>query len=77
MIESNPEGIIDREAIKIIDRVIYRPKYSEAEAQPTEGLNISHQYNVRVTDIDNDMAEPVGTDTIKDTSDAPLENPIE
>ena len=75
VIESNPEGIIDREALKIIDRVIYRPRYSEAEAQSTEGLNISHQYNVRLTEIDGDMAETIGTDTIEDTSDAPLEDP--
>ena len=77
VIESSPEGIIDREATKIIDRVIYRPRYSEAEAQATEGLNINHQYNVRLAEIDSDKTEETETEIVDDTSDAPLQNPIE
>ena len=77
VIESSPEGIIDREATKIIDRVIYRPRYSEAEAQATEGLNINHQYNVRLAEIDIGKTEEAETEIVDDTSDAPLQNPIE
>ena len=77
VIESSPEGIIDREATKIIDRVIYRPRYSEAEAQATEGLNINHQYNVRLAEIDSEKTEDIETEIVDDTSDAPLQNPIE
>ena len=77
VIESSPEGIIDREATKIIDRVIYRPRYSGAEAQTTEGLNINHQYNVRLAEIDSDKTEETETEIVDDTSDAPLQNPIE
>ena len=77
MIEACPVGIIDRVATKIIDRVIYRPRYSEAEAQATEGLNINHQYNVRLEEIDSGKTEEAETEIVDDTSDAPLQNPIE
>ena len=77
MFESSPEGSIDPEATKIIDRVIYRPRYSEAEAQATEGLNINHQYNVRLEEIDSGKTEEAETEIVDDTSDAPLQNPIE
>ena len=52
VVESAPQGIIDQAAIKVINRVIYRPKYIEAEPQLTEGLNIRHEYNVRLSDIE-------------------------
>ena len=53
------------------------PRYSEAEAQATEGLNINHQYNVRLAEIDSDKTEDIETEIVDDTSDVPLENPIE
>ena len=49
----------------------------EAEAQATEGLNINHQYNVRLAEIDSDKTEETETEIVDDTSDAPLQNPIE
>ena len=76
VIESAPVGIIDQEAIKVINRVIYRPRYIDAEPQLTEGLNIRHEYNVRLTDIEDEEIEDTDTEVIEDSSDAPLENPI-
>ena len=76
VIESVPVGIIDQEAIKVINRVIYRPRYIDAEPQLTEGLNIRHEYNVRLTDIEDEEIEDPDTKPIENSSDAPLENPI-
>jgi len=76
VIESDPVGIIDQEAIKVINRVIYRPRYIDAEPQLTEGLNIRHEYNVRLTDIEDEEIEDPDTKPIENSSDAPLENPI-
>jgi len=76
VIESVPEGIIDQEAIKVINRIIYRPRYIDAEPQLTEGLNIRHEYNIRLSDIEDEEIEDTNTDAIEDSSDAPLENPI-
>ena len=74
VIESTPEDIIDREAIKAINRVVYRPRYINAEPQLTEGLNIRHEYNVRLLDIEEKI-EDTETEALEE-SDAPLENPI-
>ena len=74
VIESTPEDIIDREAIKAINRVVYRPRYINAEPQLTEGLNIRHEYNVRLLDIEEEI-EDTETEALEE-SDAPLENPI-
>ena len=76
VIESAPAGIIDQEAIKVINRVIYRPRYIDAEPQLTQGLNIRHEYNVRLTDIEDEEIEDPDTKPIENSSDAPLENPI-
>ena len=76
VIESDPVGIIDQEAIKVINRVIYRPRYIDAEPQLTEGLNIRHEYNVRLTDIEDEEIEDPDAKPIENSSDAPLENPI-
>ncbi len=74
VIESTPEDIIDREAIKAINRVVYRPRYINAEPQLTEGLNIRHEYNVRLLDIEEKI-EDTETEALEE-SDTPLENPI-
>ena len=76
MIESTPEGIIDDEAIKVINKVVYRPKYIEAEPQLTAGLNIRHEYNVRLLDIEEERIEESDAEEIEKDSDMPLENPI-
>ena len=76
VIESTPEDIIDNEAIKVINKVVYRPKYIEAEPQLTEGLNIRHEYNVRLLDIEEERIEETDAETIEKDSDMPLENPI-
>ena len=76
VIESTPEGIIDNEAIKVINKVVYRPKYIDAEPQLTEGLNIRHEYNVRLLDIEQEKTGDGDTGTIEEESDTPLENPI-
>ena len=76
VIESDPVGIIDQEAIKVINMIIYRPRYIDAEPELTEGLNIRHEYNIRLLDIEDEEIEDTNTDAIEDSSDAPLENPI-
>ena len=76
VVESAPQGIIDQAAIKVINRVIYRPRYIDAEPQLTEGLNIRHEYNVRLSDIEDEEIEDTNTEAIEESSDAPLENPI-
>ena len=76
VIESTPKGIIDREASKIINRVIYRPKYIDAEPQSTEGLSISHQFNVRLSGIENEKDKESGSEITEEPLDEPLENPI-
>ncbi len=77
VIESSPEGIIEGEAIKIINKVIYRPKYIESEPQFTKELNIRHEYNVRLSGMEDEKTEEVDNESIEETADAPLENPIE
>ena len=76
IIESTPKGIIDREASKIINRVIYRPKYINAEPQSTQGLSISHQFNVRLSGIENEKDKESGSEITEEPLDEPLENPI-
>jgi len=75
VIESAPQGIIDQAAIKVINRVVYRPKYIDAEPQLTEGLNIRHEYNVRLSEMEKEIEE-TDTEPMDEASDAPLENPI-
>ena len=76
VIESTPKGIIDKEASKIINRVIYRPKYIDAEPQSTEGLSISHQYNVRLSGIEDEKSKESDSEISEEPLDDPLENPI-
>ena len=76
IIESSPKGIIDKEASKIINRVIYRPKYIDAEPQSTEGLSISHQYNVRLSGIEDEKSKESDGEISEEPLDDPLENPI-
>ncbi len=77
IIESNPEGIIDRQAMRVINRVIYRPKYIDAEPELTEGLSIRHEYNVRLSGIEDGKTGERDAEIIEEPSDAPLENPID
>ena len=60
----------------MINKVVYRPKYIEAEPQLTEGLNIRHEYNVRLLDIEEERIEETDAEAIEKDSDMPLENPI-
>ena len=76
IIESSPKGIIDREASKIINRVIYRPKYIDAEPQSTEGLSTRHEYNVRLSGIEDEKSKESGSKITEEPLDDPLENPI-
>ena len=76
IIESSPKGIIDREASKIINRVIYRPKYIDAEPQSTEGLGTRHEYNVRLSGIEDEKSKESASEIREEPLDDPLENPI-
>jgi len=76
VIESTPKGIIDKEASKIINRVIYRPKYIDAEPQLTEGLSTRHGYNVRLSGIEDEKSKESGSKITEEPLDDPLENPI-
>lgn len=76
IIESSPKGIIDREALKIINRVIYRPKYIDAEPQSTKGLSTRHEYNVRLSGIEDEKGKESDSEITEEPLDDPLENPI-
>jgi len=76
VIESTPKGIIDKEASKIINRVIYRPKYIDAEPQSTEGLSTRHEYNVRLSGIEDEKSKESDSEITEEPLDDPLENPI-
>lgn len=76
VIESTPKGIIDKEASKIINRVIYRPKYIDAEPQSTEGLSTRHEYNVRLSGIEDEKSKESDSEISEEPLDDPLENPI-
>ena len=76
IIESSPKGIIDREALKIINRVIYRPKYIDAEPQSTKGLSTRHEYNVRLSGIEDEKGKESDSEISEEPLDDPLENPI-
>ena len=67
IIESDPSGLLDRAAVSAIKSTIYRPTYIDAEAQPSKGLIIRHEFYYR--QAIEEFTEP-------EIEDKPLENPI-
>ena len=67
IIESDPSGLLDREAVSAIKRTIYRPTYIDAEAQLSKGLIIRHEFYYR---------QAIEKFTEPEIEDQPLENPI-
>ena len=67
IIESDPSGLLDRAAVSAIKSTIYRPTYIDAEAQPSKGLIIRHEFYYR--QAIKEFTEP-------EIEDKPLENPI-
>ena len=67
IIESDPSGLLDRAAVSAIKSSVYRPTYIDAEAQPSKGLIIRHEFYYQ-QDIE-EFTEP-------EIGDQPLENPI-
>jgi len=67
IIESDPSGLLDRAAVSAIKSTIYRPTYIDAEAQPSKGLIIRHEFYYR---------QAIEEFTAPEIEDKPLENPI-
>ena len=67
IIESDPSGLLDRAAVSAIKSTVYRPTYIDAEAQPSKGLIIRHEFYYR--QAIEEFTEP-------EIEDKPLENPI-
>ena len=51
VIESSSEGVIDLASTRAINRTKYRPKYIDGLPKLSEGLILSHEYNLRLSDI--------------------------
>ncbi len=67
IIESDPDGLLDREAELAIKRSIFRPMYIEGEIHPSEGLITRHEF--QYYHEEKTIAEP-------EILDQPLENPM-
>ena len=77
VIESSSEGIIDLASTRAINRTKYRPKYIDGLPKLSEGLILSHEYNLRLSEIYiDDKKEDESKETTDESPDAPLENPI-
>ena len=72
IIESDPEGLIDRVAISVIKNTVYRPVYIDAEAKESKGINFRHEYDYPL----QDKPEKKPQDKPENKEDEPLENPI-
>jgi tetratricopeptide (TPR) repeat protein len=73
VIESDPEGLIERVAVSAIKKTVYRPVYIEAEPQESSAINFRHEflYSIGSKPKDSNTSEPE-----EKIEDKPLENPI-
>ncbi len=73
VIESDPEGLIERVAVSAIKKTVYRPVYIEAEPQESSAINFRHEflYSIGSKPKDSNTSEPE-----EKVEDKPLENPI-
>jgi len=73
VIESDPEGLIERIAVSAIKKTVYRPVYIEAEPQESSAINFRHEflYSIGSKPKDSNTSEPE-----EKIEDKPLENPI-
>jgi len=73
VIESDPDGLIERIAVSAIKKTVYRPVYIEAEPQESSAINFRHEflYSIGSKPKDSNTSEPE-----EKVEDKPLENPI-
>ena len=73
VIESDPDGLIERIAVSAIKKTVYRPVYIEAEPQESSAINFRHEflYSIGSKPKDSKTSEPE-----EKIEDKPLENPI-
>jgi hypothetical protein len=73
VIESDPEGLIDKVAVSSIKKTIYRPIYINAEPQESSDINFRHEFLYSTGSKRKQSNEPEPEET---QEDKPLENPI-
>ena len=73
VIESDPEGFIDRVAVSAIKKTVYRPVYIEAEPQESSDINFRHEFLYSIGSKGKKSNEPEAEEELEDK---PLENPI-
>ena len=73
VIESDPEGLIERIAVSAIKKTVYRPVYIEAEPQASSDINFRHEFLYSIGSKPKDSNTSAPEEKIEDK---PLENPI-
>lgn len=73
VIESDPEGLIERVAVSAIKKTVYRPVYIEAEPQASSDINFRHEFLYSIGSKPKDSNTSAPEEKIEDK---PLENPI-
>lgn len=48
VMESDPAGLIDKSVLNAVRRSLYRPRYADGVAVPTEGLSLRHEFAYRI-----------------------------
>ena len=46
--ESDPAGLLDKSVLSAVRRSLYRPRYVDGSAVPTEGLSLRHEFAYRI-----------------------------
>ena len=73
VIESDPEGLIERVAVSAIKKTVYRPVYIEAEPQESSDINFRHEFLYSIGSKPKELNTPEPEEELEDK---PLENPI-
>ena len=73
VIESDPEGLIDRVAVSAIKKTVYRPVYIEAEPQVSSDINFRHEFLYSIESKPKKSNQPESEES---QEDKPLDNPI-
>ena len=73
VIESDPDGLIERIAVSAIKKTVYRPVYIEAEPQESSAINFRHEFLYSIGSKPKDSNTSAPEEKIEDK---PLENPI-
>jgi tetratricopeptide (TPR) repeat protein len=73
VIESDPDGLIERVAVSAIKKTVYRPVYIEAEPQESSDINFRHEFLYSIGSKPKELKTPEPEEELEDK---PLENPI-